>query len=226
MNKLTLFLVVLLAVFIALPAGAQVNLGVIGGLNIANLSGEDVDGEKIDFSGRTTFGVGGVLDIGLNENVSLRLEPMYLQKGAKVDLTDSDLGTATFTFKGAYLEVPALFKVAFGTSSTRPYLMVGPTIGFNLSSKLGLRAPGFSAEIDAKEIVKSTDFGLAFGAGVSFPAGASSIFVEGRYALGLSDIAQAGTLELEGEELPFEEVEVKTKGVQLMAGIAFPLGSK
>jgi len=226
MNKLNSLLVVLLALFIALPASAQVKLGVIGGLNIANLNGKDVDGEKIDFSSRTAFGVGGVLDVGLSENISLRFEPMYLQKSAEFTDTDPDLGTATFAFKGAYLEVPALLKIALGTSSTRPYLMVGPSIGVNLSSKLKFSASGISAEIDAKEITKSTDLGLAFGAGVSFPVGASSIFVEGRYALGLTDIAREGTLEFMGEEIVSGDAEVKTRGVQIMGGVTFPLGGK
>lgn len=227
MNKFNLFLLVLLALFIALPAGAQVKLGVIGGVNIANLNGEDVDGTKIDFSSCTTFGVGGVLDIGLSENVALRFEPMYLQKGAEFNVTDDpDFGSATFSSKAGYLEVPVLLKISFGTSATRPYLMAGPTIGFNLSSKFELSALGFSAEIDADKITKSTDFGLAFGAGVSFPAGTSSIFVEGRYALGLSDIVEAGTLELMGELLEFEDVNIKTRGIQIMGGITFPLGGK
>ncbi|MGH7453855.1 MAG: porin family protein [bacterium] len=226
MNKFILLLVVLLALFIALPAGAQVNLGVIGGVNIANFKGEDPTGEKIDFSSRTALGVGGVLDIDLSKNVGLRLEPMYLQKGAEFTETDPDLGTATFAFKAGYLEVPVLLKIALGTSTTRPYLMAGPTIGFNLSSKLELSALGISAEIDAKEITKSTDFGLAFGAGVSFPAGTSSIFVEGRYSLGLADVAEAGTLKFMGEELPFDDANVKTRGIQIMGGITFPLGSK
>ncbi len=226
MKKINFLLVALLALFIALPANAQVKLGVIGGVNIANLNGEDVGGAKIDFSNRTAFGVGGVLDVGLNENVALSFEPMYLQKGAEFSETDPDLGTATFTSKANYLEVPVLLKIAFGTGSARPYLMAGPTIGFNLSSKFELSVPGFSAEIDADKVTKSTDFGLVGGAGVSFTAGTSSIFVEGRYSLGLSDIVEAGTLEFMGEQLEFENVNVKTRGFQIMGGITFPLGSK
>jgi len=226
MNKFNPLFVVLLALFIALPASAQVKLGVIGGANLANLNGKDVDGEKIDFSSRTAFGVGGVLDVGLSENVSLRFEPMYLQKGTEFTDTDPDLGTATFAFKAGYLEVPALLKIALGTSSTRPYLMVGPSIGVNLSSKLKFSASGISAELDAKEITKSTDFGLAFGAGLSFPVSTSSIFVEGRYNLGLLDIAKEGTLKFMGEDIVSGDAEVKTRGLQIMAGIAFPLGGK
>jgi len=226
MNKFNLSIVALLALFIALPAGAQVKFGVIGGVNLANLNGNDVDGTKIDFSGRTGFGVGGVLDVGLSENIALRFAPMYLQKGAEFTDTDPDLGTATFAVKAGYLEVPVLLKIALGTSSIQPYLMAGPTIGFNLSSNLKFSATGINAEIDAKEITKSTDFDFAFGAGVSFPAGANSIFVEGRYALGLTDIAREGTLEFMGEDIVSGDAEVKTRGFQIMGGISFPLGGK
>jgi len=226
MIKWNFLLAALLALFIALPAGAQVKLGVIGGANLANLNGKDVDGTKFDFSGRTAFGVGGVLDVGLSKNISLRFAPMYLQKGGETTVTDPDLGTATFAFKAGYLEAPALLKIALGTSRIRPYLMAGPTIGFNLSSNLEFSAAGISAELDAKEITKSTDFGLALGAGVSFPAGTSSIFVEGCYTLGLSDIAKEGTLEFMGEDLVSGDAEVKTRGLQIMAGVSFPIGSK
>jgi hypothetical protein len=100
--------------------------------------------------------------------------------------------------------------------------LAGPIIGFNMSSSLN--ASG--VDVEADEIVKSADFGLAFGAGVSFPAGSSSIFVEGRYALGLTDVAEAGTLKFIGEDIPFDDANVKTRGIQIMGGITFPLGSK
>ena len=43
------------------------------------------DGEELDFSSRTVIGIGGVVDIALNENVTLRFEPMYSQWGATLD---------------------------------------------------------------------------------------------------------------------------------------------
>ena len=226
MHKINLSFVVLLALFIALPAKAQVKLGVIGGINIANLNGEDEDRTKIDFSSRTGFGIGGVLDLPMSTNVALHVEPMYLQKGAEFDLSDQDLGTAKATVKAAYLEVPVFVKVALGSSTARPYLMAGPTIGFNLSSTFGLSAAGLNAEMDANPVIKSTDFGLGFGAGVDIPIGANTFFVEGRYALGLSDVAEAGTFELMGEQLQVDNANVKTNGIQIMAGISFPLGGK
>jgi opacity protein-like surface antigen len=199
--------IVLLALFIAIPAEAQHHIGFTGGLNLAKISVEPEDPDT-DIANLVAFGVGGVLDLRLAENVALHLQPLYLQKGAKDGSAGSDA-----KIKLAYLEVPALVKIAFGTSTAKPYIMAGPSLGFLLSAKS--TDEGESADI--KEFFKDIDFGLAFGAGVSFPAGNNAIFVEGRYGLGLSNIAK---LE-EGEE-----GSIKTRGIQFMAGVTFPLGGK
>ena len=209
MKKMSVFFVLLLALCIVLPASAQVHLGVLGGLNLANLSVDPDEG--VDLSSRTAFGFGGVLDYGLGEYIALHLEPMYLQKGTEAKEEGVDVEV-----KLAYLEVPLMLKYAFGTGDTKPYVMAGPTIGFNLSAKVKVSAGGVSDEEDVKDETKSVDFGLGFGAGVSLPIGNNSIFVEARYALGLTDINDDSA----------DPTDIKTKGIQIFAGITFPLGSK
>lgn len=83
MQRFNLLMAAFLALIMVLPAAAQVNLGIIGGPNFSNASGEAEDGTKIEFSGRTGLGIGGVLDLAISENASLVFQPMYLQKGAK-----------------------------------------------------------------------------------------------------------------------------------------------
>ena len=205
MKKMSVFLVLLLTLSMVLPASAQVHVGVFGGLNRANLSFDETD-----LSSRTAFGFGGVLDYGLGESIALHFEPVFLQKGAEAK--EEDGFDSEFTFKLTYLEVPVMLKYAFGTNDTKPYVIAGPTIGFNLSAK----ATAGSEEQDLKDDIKSIDFGLGFGAGVSIPTGNNSIFVEARYALGLTDINGA----------PNPEFSIKTKGIQIFAGITFPLGGK
>lgn len=61
------------------------------------------------------------------------------------------------------------------------------------------------------------DFGLGFGAGVSFPLGTNALFVEGRYALGLSNI---------NDDPEDPDTQIKNKGIQVIAGITFPLGGQ
>jgi len=223
MKKLVLWLLLLSAFGLVMPASAQVQLGLIGGLNLANIS-VDPDSDPKP-SSLAAFGVGGIVHIRLGENLALQLEPMYLQKGAKQEgsFTDPDLGITVNTdikVKGNYLEVPAMLKLAFGTSTTKPYLMAGPMVGFLLSAKVkgSISAPGFTnleIDDDIKDQTKSIDFGVGFGGGVSFPAGTNSIFVEGRYALGLTNI---------NDDPEDPDTDVKTKGIQVMAGITFPIG--
>ncbi len=213
MKKISLFLFVLFSVLISLPANAQKrhHLGVFGGANLANLSSDDLEEIGFDFSYRTAFGFGGVLDLGLSQNVALRFEPMYLQKGSKFpDIEEPDV---QLKFKSAYVELPLFIKYAFGNQPTRPYLVVGPSIGFLLSADLVIEG---EEDEDIKDDFKDIDFSLGFGGGVSFPFGNNSFFVEGRYFLGLANINDA-----EGEGA---DADIKNRGIQFMAGMTFPLG--
>jgi opacity protein-like surface antigen len=229
MKRVGLLFVILTIVFLAIPLMAQTQLGIIGGINIANISGDVLDEnnqkQSLSTSSRTAFGIGGVLDLALSENVSLRFEPMYLQKGAK-DEEEVEGVTVTEKYKFTYIEVPAFIKIAFGTSNTRPYIMAGPSLGFLLSADLEFDIMGISASTDLKDAMSSTDFGLGFGGGVNFQLETLSIFLEARYALGLSDVFTGGTLTILGmtEEVPDEALDIKTNGIQIMGGITFPLG--
>ncbi len=208
MKKMIILVVALFTLIAVLPATAQVNFGVIGGLNLANLSVDPDAG--VDISNRTAFGIGGILSFGVGETLALQLEPMFLQKGAKLKL--SDLGfTLEAEIKVSYIEVPAMLKFAFGSGDTKPYVMAGPTVGYLLSAKV----KDDMEEQDIKDDVKNIDFGLAFGGGVSLPMGNNTLFVEARYSLGLSDI---------NDDPDDPDTSIKTKGIQIMAGITFPLG--
>ena len=228
MKKQVSFLVLLCVFGVVMPARAQVRLGVLGGLNLANLSFEPASDP--DPSRSTKLGAGAVVQFRLAENLELQLEPMYLQKGARQESSfDFSFGDAetdsSVTFnadikaKLSYLELPVMLKLALGTGSTRPYLMAGPTLGWRLSAKYKgtVTVSGFSQEIDedVKDLTKSMDLGLGFGAGMSFPAGRAAVFVQGRYTLGLTNI---------NDDPEDTATKIKTDGMQVMAGVTFPLG--
>jgi len=208
MKKMIILVVALFTLIAVLPATAQVNFGVIGGLNLANLSVDPDAG--VDISNRTAFGIGGILSFGVGETLALQLEPMFLQKGAKLKLSEQGF-TLEAEIKVSYIEVPAMLKFAFGSGDTKPYVMAGPTVGYLLSAKV----KDDMEEQDIKDDVKNIDFGLAFGGGVSLPMGNNTLFVEARYSLGLSDI---------NDDPDDPDTSIKTKGIQIMAGITFPLG--
>lgn len=214
--KKHLFLIlitILLFTFTALVHAQTNQIGFIAGVNIANLDEKDSD-----FKSLTGFGIGGVIDISLGEKFSVYLQPMYLQKGA----SEEEEGI-TLDVKLAYIEIPALFKVKLGEGSTKPYLMAGPTVGFNVGANLDLGAGGLSVEIDFADLVQTFDFGLAFGGGIIFDMGKNSLFIEAKYSLGLADVTKEGVIETEGIEISIPDTKVTTRGIQIMAGLMFPL---
>lgn len=227
MKKITFSVAALLALFFSMSASAQHRLGVIGGLNVAEFD-VDVKVPTNEYATKTVFGIGGVVDLRLSENFSLYLQPMYLQKGAYVTDTVDNL---EFPFKSAFLELPVFLKAEFGRTF-RPYLMAGPTVGFLLSSDVEGEYSGITFKADLKEVTESIDFGLGFGAGVSYPVGAVTIFLEGRYAPGLSNMQKGGTFELSAgpivEKITWDKKEdaYKNRGLQIMAGVTFPLGGQ
>ncbi len=220
--KKSIFIVIALTVLFSIAANAQHRVGVIGGLNIANVKDTDLDpGEALN--NRRLLGVGGVFDFALSNNAALRLEPMFLKKGTTLQISDS-FDTVDFNFGFSYLEIPVFLKLDLGSSTFRPYVMAGPTIGFLLNSKLQIEINGTEVDKpDIDSVIEGIDFALNFGAGISFEMGAKSFFVEGRYALGLKDIVDDGTIQFLGETGEIEG-NVKTKGIQFMAGITFSLG--
>ena len=75
MKRISSVIVVLNALLMVTPVDAQQRIGFVGGLNISNAN--FVDLSEANISGRNVFGIGAVLDLGLNQNFVLRLEPMY-----------------------------------------------------------------------------------------------------------------------------------------------------
>lgn len=77
-----------------------------------------------------------------------------------------------------------------------------------------------------------TLFGAVFGAGLSVPVWKGSLFIEGRYALGMTNMNKGGMIELTVGDfvIPGPETdpgdEIKSLGIQIMAGYQLPLGGK
>jgi len=235
MKRLTYLLVAFSGLALALPCGAQqYYAGAVGGLNFADMDLVYATGEDQVTASRTTLGIGGVFGLRLNKCVCLELQPMYLQKGGtdKADQVNPDI-----KWKYAFLEVPTFAKVTFG-QKIRPYVMAGPTFGFLLGAEAEGEVGGVvggqplrTYKADLKDVTKSLDFGLGFGAGLSLPFGANIVFVDGRYTVGLANILQGGTIEWKsGEDViggqVSEGAELSTRGFQIMVGAAFPLGAK
>jgi hypothetical protein len=202
MKTLRFYLALVCTLWLAAPAEAQIQprFGMVGGLNLAKISVAPDDGGEYGY--HTAYGLGGMVEVGLGRYVALAVEPTYLQKGTALDEPGDP------RYKASYIEVPVLMRLALHSRPAHPYLVVGPTVGFFRSGKL-VNDEGEEAKVDE---LNKRDFGLILGAGMRIPAGKTTFFVEGRYALGMANIYSES------------DYKVKNRGIQVMAGITVPLG--
>ena len=158
----------LLAAFTVQQAHAQLNFGLRGGVNFANVNDQP---SNFDSDSRTGFMIGGYLDFKVPMSpISIQPEATYNQKGYK----DGDA-----TLKLDYLEVPVLAKFHFAPGPVTPHVYFGPYAGFVLNSEVS--GSGVSLEVDDAQ----TDFGGIVGAGLDVNAGITKLDFGLRYSFGL-----------------------------------------
>ena len=189
----------------AQSAMAQQNMvGVKGGFLSSELSGDIED----DLARRSAVGFGAFLQVMVAPNVSIQPEALYLMKGANEDVGDG-------TVEVDYIQVPVLVQYHIPAAVVSPRLFAGPSLAFEMGCDISEDGTSQSCENEGFD-TKSADFGLVFGAGVDIPAGGVIVTIDGRYDLGLTDLADVP----EG----VEGFEVKNRSLQFFAGVGFPFG--
>ena len=206
---------------------AQWSIGIMGGPNFADLEINFVDNTITDYDvqSRTLFGVGGFFGIYLNEYLSIQLELMYVEKGGVF----TQPSIPDMRIKSNQIELPLILKAGIG-ENIRAYIIGGVFLSFVLDATVETELAGLSLEGDLTEILKKTEFGAVFGTGISIPVWKGSAFIEGRYALGLTNLNKGGNLNLTNGNLLVAgpqtdpQDEIKTIGIQIMLGYQLPLG--
>jgi hypothetical protein len=204
MKKSALMLLVAATMlFAASPLFAEgMMFGIKGGLNIANLTGDDVEGVS------SKMGlVGGVsLSYNMTEIFAIQPELLYTMKGAKSDEDEGEV-----TWKINYIEIPVLFKVNLPTEGNiDPSLYAGPGFGILLSSKVSN-----GTEVDLKDDTAGLDIGIIAGAGLAYQMEGGALTLEFRYEVGMISIAK-NEIEETGDK-----PDVKNSVISLMVGYAF-----
>lgn len=187
---------------------AQMQAGLKAGLNIANLSGDDIDSPD----SKTGFAGGAFFTYQFSPMFAIQPEVYYSMKGA-TDKMDFNGATVDLTYTLDYIEIPVLFKllIPLQGSSIKPAIFAGPSFGINTTAKIKAEYQGESEEEDIED-VKSTDFGLQFGGGIGFPVGKGELGVDIRYILGLSTIDDSA-----------EEADVKNNVINVNLYYGFSL---
>lgn len=132
---------------------SQVKLGVIGGLNFANFSGddiEDLDDAGYDIEGRTLGHIGIIGNATVSQNLALQGEIAFSMNGSKWEETYyEEYGyeyDTTWKHSINMLQVPvsAIYTVNLPELAFKPYLGAGLSASIPISS-------GFSVELGGQD---------------------------------------------------------------------------
>lgn len=200
--KKSLLLLFVAVSFATSPAFAEgMMAGVKGGLNFANLIGDNVE----EAASKTSFVGGAFLCYPLTEIFAIQPELLFTMKGAKNEDSEDDE-----SWNINYIEIPILLKVALPTEgNVDPSLYVGPGFGFLLSSKVSN-----GGERDLKDETEGFDIGLIVGAGVDYQLEAGALSLEARYEVGMTTLAKE-------EDDSGEKLDINNSVISIMVGYGF-----
>lgn len=214
MVRLKIFLLFSLFLFTWAPnalAQKSIKLGIRGGVNFASGSITNVPA-GYDVSSRTVFGLGGVVEFGLSDQIYLQAEPRYIMKGGNVKIGSTSSSIAKFT----YAELPFSVKVQFGSNILKPYIFAGPAVSFLLKAESDFEYQGRTNTFNIKDETKSTEFSVDIGAGAAYDIAAStSLTADVRYTFGLTQIARP--------KVPEDKSTWNSRDVKIFLGILFGL---
>ncbi|HEX5172207.1 MAG TPA: porin family protein [Cyclobacteriaceae bacterium] len=186
-----IFLAISMVALFAAGALAQgISGGLKGGLNLANLNGDDVSNTDM----KIAYHIGGYVNVAFSEALSVQPELLFNSVGAKASEDGYD-----GKYNINYISVPVMLIYSFGNFN----IQAGPQVGFLMSAKLKVEGGGDSQEIDYKDYLKSTDFGFNLGLGANF----GKLNAAARYCIGLSNIADD------------DNADVKNGVIQLSLGV-------
>lgn len=200
------------------PANAQtqaMSFGIKGGVNYANMAIDQVGIPETDNFLR--FGGGITLGTQIKPNLGFDVDVLYLLKGTTFEIP-SLVGPLTFEYSFEYIVVSPMLRVAPGQDGAGIYFLGGPEFSYLIEATSHGSREGSETDWDISDNFKDLDVGLTIGMGFQTAGtGESSFFLEGRYAHGLTDIADANS---NSEDLDAGD-GVKTRGIYLFAGMRF-----
>lgn len=166
MKKIIGALMIAVCIGMAIPAQAQINFGVKGGLNLSKASLSDVPGnfKKDNFTG---FFIGPMAEfnipiVGLGVDASL----LFAQRGIKVSEAGDEI-----TIKQNGIDIPVNLKYNIGLGSlVGIYLAAGPDFYFDFEKKTGIDKKKAEVGINVGAGVKLLNH-LQVGANYNIPLG-------------------------------------------------------
>ena len=154
------------------------------------------EGAGVEWKNKMGVLVGGGIELFSVPHISLDIDGFYFRKGSKFESATEELD---YTLD--VISITPVVRVKF-LPGPSPYVLGGGEFSYILTHK--------SEDVDIKNLIKSFDYGLVFGAGFRMSMPGASLFFEGRYHLGLANIYKD----------PLDpDASLKTKALVVIVGI-------
>lgn len=204
----------------AVAAGAdEARAAAIGAQLGADRSGVDGDvppnSEYVDRFG-VVAGIQG--EFGFARDLSLSLQPSFVQKQTTVRLFPEDGGgaKAELDLSFDYVSVPVLVK--FAMAGGRTYVTGGVSVDFLTTARLS----GGGSDRDVTSAYTGTGLGAVLGFGLVFPAGRTRFTTELRLVQGITNMHTGAVSETTGALAR----RLHSHGLELVVGSLFPVGGR
>ena len=164
--------IILIAILtISTSSFSQNRFGAFAGVSNSTIS----DGflGKFYLGKEMTFHIGGLYEFEITEKIAFRPKLTYSQQGDREKSDYTSIDVRSVDYKLSYLNIPLNFKFF-----NKPYLLVGPQIGFLLSTE--------KQSQDFGDVKSGFDYGANFGVGYDF----KEIFVEFNIYQGMSTLIE------------------------------------
>lgn len=205
-------------------SNSNIRIGVLGGINSADIksnSSQDKGTYIAPVFGFTT-------EFPVFHNLSVKVEPIYLKKGALLMEGEDPMEEPEAHLISSYLEVPVLFKYSFLEEFT-PYILAGLNLGYQLNTEMDVTFPGLETTVEMKDVTENFEIGVSFGLGLEVPINSMYLFFDCRYNIGLTNMQKTGTVmaDVGGVQIPLdfdkEENGYKNRGIQILIGVAYSI---
>lgn len=182
-----------LATFVATQA--QTTYGPMIGINFSNYTGKSggvTQSTDMKIGGR----IGGIVDFGLSDNISLQPGIFYVMNGYKTSVLGIDVSASVNT-----IEVPINVEYKFGTpGGNRFFVGIGPYVGMNIGGTIKVSGSFLGVSVsDSKSIrigsdtssadMKALDMGLGLNVGYQLSQG---WIVKAHYQMGFMNLMPSG----------------------------------
>ncbi len=223
-----LSILALIAMFV-MPcfAQAQITFGAHGGFHSNKVQIKGISESWVPENGYWTGVTAGLhAEFPMLGRLAFRPELNYIEKGFRVregfefDLFNIPIpiGAEAIT-RVQYIEIPLQLKYTFTDGPVQPYIFGGPHFSYAVDGQIDLKANFIldfnigSYDLDVtNDLYNQFEVGAIAGAGMTFQAGRSNLFLQGSFQHGFTNMLDD----------PIIDIRLRNSGFNVTAGIQIP----